>query len=168
VTSTHIIAEPGVPQVVITREFDAPRELLFRAHTDPDLLVQWLAPRQLTMTIDRFDLRDGGPWRYQHWEADGTDYAFHGVFHGQPSPDAIVQTCEFEGRPGHVSLWTVTFSEHGDKTLLSHNAVYQSVADRDLGLQSGMEESVSGSMDRLDELLARLAPVSRATSAVGR
>jgi uncharacterized protein YndB with AHSA1/START domain len=161
VTSTHFIAEPQAPQVVITREFDAPRALLFRAHTDPDLLVQWLAPGQLTMTIDRFDLRDGGSWRYQHWDADGTDYAFHGVFHGEPSPDGIVQTFEAEGRPGHVSLWTVTFSEHGGKTLLSHNAVYQSVADRDLGLQSGMEESVSGSMDRLDELLARLAPVSR-------
>lgn len=160
-TGTHFTAEPGMPQVVITREFGAPRELLFRAHTDPDLLVQWLAPRGLTMTIDRFDLRDGGSWRCQHWAADGTDYAFHGVFHGEPSPDGIVQIFEFESRPGHVSLWTVTFSEHGGKTLLSHNAVYQSVADRDLGLQSGMEESVSGSMDRLDELLARLAPVSR-------
>jgi uncharacterized protein YndB with AHSA1/START domain len=161
VTSTHFTAEPRAPQVVITREFDAPRELLFRAHTDPDLLVRWLAPRQLTMTIDRFDLRDGGSWRYQHWDTDGTDYAFHGIFHGEPSPDGIVQTFESEGRPGHVSLWTVTFSEHGGKTRLSHNAVYQSVADRDLGLQSGMEETARASMDRLGELLARLAPVSR-------
>ena len=86
--STRFVAEPRVPQVVITREFDAPREFLFRAHTDPDLLVQWFAPRGLTMTVDRFDLRDGGTWRYQHWEPDGTDYAFHGVFHGDPSPAA--------------------------------------------------------------------------------
>jgi uncharacterized protein YndB with AHSA1/START domain len=159
--STHVIAEARVPQVVITREFDAPRELLFRAHTDPDLLVRWFAPRQLTMTVDRFDLRDGGAWRYQHWEADGTDYAFHGVFHGEPSPDGIVRTFESEGLPGHVSLWTVTFSEHGSGTLLTHNAVYQSVKDRDLDLRSGMEESASDSMDRLEELLARLAPVGR-------
>lgn len=160
-TRTDFIAEPRAPQVVITREFGAPRELLFRAHTDPDLLVQWFAPRGLTMTVDRFDLRDGGTWRYQHWEADGTDHAFHGIFHGEPSPDGIVRTFEFEGMPGHVSLWTVTFSEQGGTTLLTHNTVYQSVEDRDLDLRSGLEESVGDSMDRLEELLARLAPVSR-------
>jgi uncharacterized protein YndB with AHSA1/START domain len=146
---------------VITREFGAPRELLFRAHTDPDLLVQWFAPRGLTMTVDRFDLRDGGTWRYQHWEADGTDHAFRGIFHGEPSPDGIVRTFEFEGMPGHVSLWTVTFTDQGGKTLLTHNIVYQSAEDRDLDLRPGLEESVSYSMDRLDELLASLAPVSR-------
>jgi len=160
-TSTDFIAEPRAPQVVITREFDAPREFLFRAHIDPDLLVQWLAPRGLTMTVDRFDPRDGGIWRYQHWEADGTDYAFHGVFHGDPSPGGIVWTFEFEGMPGHVALWTVTFAERGGTTLLTHNTVYQSVEDRDLDLRSGLEESVGDSMDRLEELLARLAPVSR-------
>jgi uncharacterized protein YndB with AHSA1/START domain len=156
---TQIIAEPGVPQIVITREFDAPRELLFRAHTDPDLLVQWLGPRRMTMTIDRFDPRDGGIWRYVHWDTDGNEYPFRGVFHGTPSPDGIVQTFEFEGTPGHVSLGTVTFTERGDKTMLSQNAVFQSVEDRDQELQSGMEEGVNDSMDRLDDLLARLAPV---------
>jgi len=159
-TSTDFVAEPRVPQVVITREFDASRELLFRVHTDPDLLVQWFVPRGLIMTVDRFDLRDGGTWRYQYWEADGTDYAFHGVFHGEPSTNGIVQTFEFEGRPGHVSMWTVTFSEQSGRTLLTHNIVYQSVEDRDLDLRSGLEESVSDSVDRLDQLLARLTPVS--------
>jgi len=158
--STHFVAEPRVPQVVMTREFDAPREFVFRAHTDPDLLVQWFAPRGLIMTVDRFDLRDGGTWRYQYWEADGTDYAFHGLFHGEPSTNGIVQTFEFEGRPGHVSMWTVTFSEQRGMTLLTHNIVYQSVEDRDLDLRSGLEESVSDSVDRLDQLLARLTPVS--------
>ena len=67
---TQIIAKPGMPQIEITREFDAPRELLFRAHTDPKLLVQWLGPRQLTMTIDRFDARDGGTWRYTHRDTE--------------------------------------------------------------------------------------------------
>ena len=160
-TSTDFIAEPRSPQVVITREFDAPRELLFRAHTDTDLLVQWSVPRGLTMTVDRFDLRDGGAWRYQHWEEDGTDHAFHGIFHGEPSPDGIVRTFESEDMPGHISLWTVTFPERGGRTLLTHNTVYQSVEDRDLDLRSGMRESASDAMDRLAELLAFLAPVSR-------
>ena len=156
---TLIIAEPGVPQIVITREFAAPRELLFRAHIDPALLVQWLGPRELTMTIDRLEARDGGRWRYTHRDAEGNEYAFHGVFHGTPSPDGIVQTFEFEGTPGHVSLETVTFEDHGGRTVLRQNAVFQSVADRDSMLQSGMERGVTEGMERLGELVARLAPV---------
>jgi len=98
-TTTTITAEPGVPYIEISREFDAPRDLLFRAHTDPDLLVQWLGPRRLTMTIDRLEPRDGGTWRYTHRDADGTEYGFHGVYHGTPSPDGIVQTFEFGATP---------------------------------------------------------------------
>ncbi|HLZ21938.1 MAG TPA: SRPBCC family protein [Ktedonobacterales bacterium] len=159
--TTQIIAEPGMPQIVITREFDAPRALLFRAYTDPGLLVQWLGPRRLTMSVDHFDVRDGGTWRYIHRGADGTEAAFHGVFHGTPSLDGgIVQTFEFEGAPGHVSLETVTFEEHAGGTLVRTNDVFQSVEDRDAMLQSGMQEGINESMERLDELLARLAPVS--------
>jgi uncharacterized protein YndB with AHSA1/START domain len=159
-TKTQIIAEPGVPQIVISREFNAPRELLFRAHIDPELLVQWLGPRRLTMSIDRLDARDGGTWRYTHRDADGNEYAFHGVYRGTPSPAGIVQTFEFEGMPGHVSLETITFEEHGGKTLLHQNAIFQSVEDRDGMMQSDMEIGVNDSMERLDELFAKLAPVS--------
>lgn len=97
---TQIIAEPGMPQIIVTREFDAPRELVFRAHTDPELLAQRLGPRDLTMTVDQYDVRDGGRWRYVSTDAAGNEYGFHGVFHGTPSPDGIVQTFEFEGVPG--------------------------------------------------------------------
>ena len=101
---TRIIAKPGIPQILITREFAAPPHLLFRAHVDPDLLVRWLGLRDLTMVVDHLDPHDGGTWRYVHRTADGTEFGFHGVFHGTPSPDGIVQTLEFEGAPGHVSL----------------------------------------------------------------
>ncbi|HEX6122621.1 MAG TPA: SRPBCC family protein [Ktedonobacterales bacterium] len=155
---TRIIAEPGMPQLVITREFDAPRELLFRAYTDPALLVRWLGPRRLTMAIDRFDVRDGGTWRYTHRDADGSEYGFHGVFHGTPSAEAgIVQTFEYEGAPGHVSLETLTFEERGGKTLVRTNDIFQSVEDRDAAVASGMEVGIHESMERLDELLAELA-----------
>ncbi|MDB5056996.1 MAG: Activator of Hsp90 ATPase 1 family protein [Chloroflexi bacterium] len=153
------MAEPGVPQIVITREFDAPRELLFRAHVDPELLVQWLGPRSLTTTLDYLDARDGGKWRYISRDAEGNEYGFHGVFHGMPSPDGIVQTFEFEGVPGHVSLSTITFDEHGGKTVLRNNAIFQSVEDRDGMMQSGMEKGVNDGMERLEEIVARLAPV---------
>jgi len=98
-SKTEITAEPGIPMIVITREFDAPRELVFRAHTDPDLVVQWLGPRDLTTAIERYEVRNGGAWRYVQTDAEGSTYGFRGVFHGDPSPDAIVQTFEFEGAP---------------------------------------------------------------------
>ena len=104
-TTTQVTAEPGTPYIDFTREFDAPRDLLFRAHTDPELLVQWLGPRRLTMVIDRYDVEDGGKWRYIHRDQDGTEYGFHGVFHGTPSPDGLVQTFEFEG-PRDTCPWT--------------------------------------------------------------
>ncbi|MGH2560345.1 MAG: SRPBCC family protein [Thermomicrobiales bacterium] len=157
---TRIIAEPGVPQIVITREVAAPRELLFRAYTDPELLVQWLGPRRLTMTLDHLDVRHGGTWRYTHREADGAEYGFHGVFHGTPSVDGIVQAFEFEAWPGRISLETLTFEEQDGRTLLRISTVYQSVADRDEMVESGMEQGVNEGMERLDELLARRAPVS--------
>jgi uncharacterized protein YndB with AHSA1/START domain len=145
-----------LPQIEITREFNAPPDLLFRAYTDPALLVQWLGPRKYAMTIDRYEARDGGTWRYVHSDDSGNAYGFHGVFHGTPSLDGIVQTFEFEGAPGHVSLETVTFEERGGKTVLRQHAVYQSVADRDAMVESGMEEGLNDSLDRLDELIDRM------------
>jgi uncharacterized protein YndB with AHSA1/START domain len=155
-SKTTITAEPGIPQIIITREFDAPRDLVFRAHTDPDLLVQWLGPRDLTTAIDRYEVRDGGTWRYVQTDAEGNTYGFHGVFHGDPSPDAIVQTFEFEGTPGHVCLQTAAFAERDSKTLLRTVSAFQSVEDRDAMVASGMERGVHDSGERLAELLARL------------
>lgn len=153
---TQITAEPGTPFLQITREFDAPKELLFRAHTEPDLLVQWLGPRGVTMTVDRYEIRDGGTWRYIHADADGNEYGFHGVFHGQPSIDGIVQTFEFEGAPGHVMLEWMTFEERDGKTLLIGNSVAQSVEDRDAMVESGMESGIVEGYERLDEVLSTL------------
>lgn len=153
---TQIIAEPAVPQVIVTREFAAPRELLFRAYVDPDLLVQWAGPLGLTMTIDHFDLRHGGTWRYVSSDAHGNEYSFHGVFHGTPSLDGIVETVEFDGMPGHVCMDTVTFTERGNTTVLTQNTVFQTVADRDEALQSNFADGINVSMKRLEQLLARL------------
>jgi uncharacterized protein YndB with AHSA1/START domain len=153
---TQITAEPGMPQIVMTREFDAPRDLVFRAYTDPELLVQWLGPRDLTMTIDEYDVRDGGKWRYVSTDAEGNEFGFHGVFHGTPSPDGTVQTFEFEGVPGHVALETMTLEDRDGKTLVRTVSSFQSVEDRDGMIASGMEQGVHESDERLTELLARL------------
>ena len=157
---TKITAEAGVPQILMTREFDAPPKVVFRAFTEPDLLVRWLGPRRLKMTIDRYDVRDGGSWRYIHTDEDGTEFGFHGVFHGAPSPDGIVQTFEFEGYPGHVQMDTATFEEKDGKTVVHLNSVFQSVEDRDGMLQSGMESGLNEGFEQLDELLAKLVEKS--------
>ncbi|MDQ3870215.1 MAG: SRPBCC family protein [Chloroflexota bacterium] len=157
--TTRITAEPGLPFIDLEREFDAPRDLIFRAHTEPDLLVQWLGPRRLTMTIDRMEIREGGKWRYVHREPDGTEHGFHGVFHGTPSNDGIVQTFEYEGTPGHVSLESLTLEERDGRTVVRIHSVYQSVEARDVMIESGMEQGVNEGYERLDELTGRLVPV---------
>ena len=154
-TELQITAEPGVPQILTTRELDAPSELVYRAFTEPELLAQWLGPRKYTMTVERYDLRDGGTWRYVHTDEAGNAYGFHGVFHGTPSPDGMVQTFEFEGAPGHVQMDTVTFEEHDGKTTVRTNSVFQSVQARDAMYESGMGDGMSQGYERLDELLAR-------------
>jgi uncharacterized protein YndB with AHSA1/START domain len=155
-TELKVTAEPGVPQVFTERAFDAPRDLVFRAFTEPDLLVQWLGPRRLTMTIDEYELRAGGRWRYVHADDDGNAYGFHGVFHGEPSPDGFVQTFEFEGAPGHVSMDTATFDEHDGVTTVRTNSVFQSVEARDAMVGSGMAAGMSEGYERLEELLGKL------------
>ena len=153
---THIVAEPGTQEIIVTRDFAAPPAFLFRAWTDPDLLVQWLGPRRLTMHIDHYDVRHGGTYRYVHTGTDGTEHGFHGVFHGDPSPTTgIRQTFEYEPTPGHVSLDTLTFEEHDGGTRLRSVSVFQSVADRDAMIQDGMESGLNEGYDRLDELIAR-------------
>ena len=154
--NTTITAEPGKQELFITREFDAPRELVFRAHTDPELYVQWLGPRELTMTVERFEARDGGSYRYIHKDREGNEYAFHGVNHEVLAPERIIGTFEFEGLPekGHVILGTARFEElPGERTRLTSQSVFQSVADRDGMLQSGMERGVNEGYERLDEVL---------------
>jgi uncharacterized protein YndB with AHSA1/START domain len=155
-TGTQITAQPGLPFIELSREFAAPRELLYRAHTEPELLAQWLGPRRLTMVVDRYEVRDGGVWRYVHREPDGTEYGFHGVFHGTPSQDGIVQTFEFEGAPGHISLDTLTFEEVDGGTRLRIHSVHQSVEARDAMIESGMESGLNDGYERLTELLNRL------------
>jgi uncharacterized protein YndB with AHSA1/START domain len=154
---TKIIAPPGKQELSIVRTFDAPRELVFKAYTDPNLIPRWWGPRIFTTTVDRMDVRAGGVWRFVQRDSGGNEYAFHGVYHEIVPPERIVQTFEFEGMPGHVMLETATFEEHDGKTTVTGHAVFQSVEDRDGELNSGMEEGAAETMDRLEELLEKLS-----------
>ena len=156
---TKVLAEPGKQEILITREFDAPRELVFKAITDPKLIPQWWGPRRLSTVVDKMDVRPGGQWRYANRDDQGNEYAFHGVYHEILAPECIIDTFEFEGLPetGHVALETMKLEElPGGRTRLTTQSVYQSVADRDGTLQSGMEEGLNDTYTRLDELLQKL------------
>jgi uncharacterized protein YndB with AHSA1/START domain len=153
---TTIIAEPGKQELLITREFDAPRELVFQAFTDPELYVQWLGPLRLITMLDTFEPRSGGQWRYLQKDQSGNEFGFHGVYHEVRAPERIIDTFEFEGLPeaGHVALETLTLEELPEgRTRLTAQSVFQSVADRDGMLQSGMEEGLNDSYERLTALL---------------
>ena len=155
-TKLTIVAEPGRHDSLMTREFTATPEQLFRAYTEPDLLKQWLGPDRLETVVEEFDLCHGGRWHFTQKETDGTAYGFRGVFHGTPSiKDGITQTFEFEGVPGHVCLETVRFEEVAPgRTLVRNASVFQAVEDRDAMIESGMESGVTEGFARLDKLLA--------------
>jgi uncharacterized protein YndB with AHSA1/START domain len=152
---TQIVSDPDVPLVRIVREFDAPVEKVFRAHTDPDLVVQWLGPRDLTMRIDHHDCRTGGSYRYIHSRGDD-EFGFHGSFHEVRPNELIVQTFTFEGFPDQVALEKLVLEDlGGGRTRLTATSLVDSFADRDAFVASGMEAGVREGYERLDEVLAR-------------
>ncbi|HMG06985.1 MAG TPA: SRPBCC family protein [Mucilaginibacter sp.] len=155
---TEIKAEAGKQELFITREFDAPRELVFKAFTDPELLVQWLGCESLTMKMERNGHGRGSSWRDIFTDPNGNEFGFHGVCHEQLAPEMIIRTFEFEGlpEPGHVCLETVRLEIlPGYRTKVAVQSVFQSIADRDGMLQSGMETGVFQAHDRLDGVLAK-------------
>src|SRR5438552_14970322 len=154
---TEYVIEPGKQEIISTTILDAPRELVFKAYTDPKLFAQWWGPRRYEIKIDKFDSRPGGQWRVVHRGADGAEYGFRGVNHDVVAPERICATFEFEGVPGHVALQTATFEAVGNKTRLVAHQVFQSVMDRDGMVASGMEEGANESIERLAELLEKLS-----------
>ncbi|MBW3604506.1 MAG: SRPBCC family protein [Actinobacteria bacterium] len=151
---TQITVDPDVPLVRIVREFDAPPEKVFRAHTDPDLLVQWLGPRGYEMRIDRYDCRTGGSYRYVH-ARDGEEFGFFGCFHEVRPSEVIVQTFTFEGQPDGVALERLVLDSLGaGQTRLTVTSLVDSFEARDAFVSSGMEVGVREGYERLDELLA--------------
>ena len=163
---TVITAEPGKQELFITREFDAPRELVFRAHTEAELYQQWVGPNDLTMTVEEMDAVNGGSYRFVH-EREGHKYTFHGVYHEVLAPERFIGTFEFDGLPetGHVIMGTTKFEDlGGDRCRLVHQSVFQSVSDRDGMIQSGMERGVNDGYEKLENMLVRLQEPNTASA----
>lgn len=155
----QIIAEPGKLDLTIIREFDAPRELVFRAHVDPDLQARWMGPRRLRTEWVAFNAVSGGNWAYISHDTDGSTYEFEGTYHYVNAPETIISTFEYKGLPerGHVSLERLDLEElPGGRTRLTGHSVFMTQEDRDGMIASGMEYGVQEGYERLDELLATL------------
>lgn len=152
---TTITAPPGTPFLEVLRDFDAPPATVFRAMTEPELVVQWLGPRDRKMRIEHWDARPGGGYRYIHYGDDGFEAAFHGVFHTVTPAERVIQTFEFDGAPNQVALETATYDDLGaGRTRVHTRSVFPSVEARDMAIESGMNAGIRDSMDRLAELLA--------------
>lgn len=155
-SSALTVTTPSEREIVMTREFDAPRDLVFEAHTSCEHMTRWWGPRKYEFASCDIDFRPGGKWRVVHRGPDGDEHAFRGEYREIVSPERIVWTFEYEGFPGQISVETLTLEEHDGKTTLTATAVYDTVEARDAMLQSGMEEGAGETMDRLDEYLAQM------------
>jgi uncharacterized protein YndB with AHSA1/START domain len=149
-----IFTGQGKQEALIIRIIDAPRERVFEAFSDPNLIPQWWGPARLTTTVDKMDPRPGGTWRFLQRDTDGNEYAFHGVYH-EFSPTRIVQTFEFEGMPGHVQFDIAMLEDLGGRTKLTEKSITESVEDGDAMLKAGMVDGWSETIDRLARLVEK-------------
>jgi uncharacterized protein YndB with AHSA1/START domain len=140
----------------LTREFDAPRDLVWKAMTDPALMSRWWGPRRYKTVVDTMDVRPGGKWRMRNIAADGGEHAFRGEFREVVPSERLVWTVEYEPLPGHSSVETMTLTERDGRTLLTVRDQFSSKEDLDGMVNSGMESGARETYERLDELLAEL------------
>ena len=151
------VQKAGDREIHIERVFDAPRELVFKAFTDPELITEWWGPRDTDTTVDKMDCRTGGDWRFVHSNSDGSETAFRGTFREVTPPERIAWTFEWDGRPGYVSVDITEFEDLGDQTRVTTRSLFFLPEERDGMLDAGMESGLTESYDRLDEVLGRLA-----------
>ena len=154
-TETTIIYSEG-GDLVFERTFDATIEQVWKAFTDPALVPRWWGPHGTTTRVVEMDVRPGGQWRYVQSDANGNEFGFRGIYHDAEAPHRLVSTFEFEGMPGHVALDTLTLEDVDGKTRYTSVSVFQSVADRDGMVQSGMESGARETLERLETLLEGL------------
>jgi uncharacterized protein YndB with AHSA1/START domain len=150
------VTTPTDREIHVVRQFDAPRDRVFAAYTDPELIPEWWGLRDSTTVVDQMDVRAGGSWRFVMRDQDGSETAFRGTYREVTPPERIVQTFEWEGMPGYVSVETATFEDLGERTRVTTTSIFHTTEERDGMLESGMERGMHETYARLDELLARL------------
>jgi uncharacterized protein YndB with AHSA1/START domain len=155
VQNETVITTPSDTQIRIERELDGPREAVWEAYTNPELIVQWLGPRKFTTTVETMDVRVGGTYRYISRDADGTEYAFGGEYREVSAPEILECTFVFDGIPGGAVDRLELHELDGGRTRLVVVSTFATKEERDGMLASGMDSGVREGYERLDELLAR-------------
>jgi uncharacterized protein YndB with AHSA1/START domain len=155
-SGTATVTLPTDEQILITREFDAPRHLVYKAWTTPELVKRWWSGLRGEVTSAEIDLRVGGTWRYVMIAGGGFEVAFHGEYRELVENERIVSTEVFEGMPDASALDTITFTEAGGRTTLSMLVQHTSKEDRDAHINSGMEGGMQESMDALEQVAISL------------
>ena len=151
-----VVTLPTDRQILITRDFDAPRHLVYKAWTTPELIKRWWAGDHGEVTSAEVDLRVGGAWRYVMTANEGFEVAFHGEYRDIVTDERIVSTEIFEGMPDAAALSTNTFVDSGGRTTLTILVQHTSQEDRDAHINSGMEGGMQESMDHLEEVALSL------------
>ena len=152
-----VSAPEGLPFIDFEREFDAPVAAVFQAHKEPDLVKQWMGPREYDTEIEIYDFRTGGRWRFVQRNQEGEEYAFNGVFHVVRENEFAIQTFEFEMFPEAVSIESLAFEDLGDgRSRVRGHATYPSLEARDGMVSGGMESGMNDGYQRLDDLLTTL------------
>ncbi len=155
-TRSAVVTLPAGTQIMITRQFDAPRHLVYRAWTTPELIRRWWAGDRGQVTSAEVDLRPGGRWRYVMTANGGFEVAFHGEYREIVPDERIVSTEVFEGMPDAAAVSTATFAEQDGRTTLTILVEHTSQEHRDMHLNSGMEEGMNESLDYLEQVAASL------------
>ena len=141
----------------MARVFDAPRELVWKVYTNPELVPEWWGPSQYTTVVDKMEVKTGGVWRYIQTDAEGNEFAFNGVYKEVTPPERLAYTFEFEPMAGHISTDTLTFEElPGGKTKITARTTFDTLEDLEGMLQSGMETGAVETWDRMEELLVKV------------
>ncbi len=153
---TTTLTMPSARETVITHEFNAPRQLVYQALTQPEHVKNWYGPRSMTMVSCEIDLRVGGTWRFVTRAPDGSEHAFSGEYREIVPLEKIVNTERYEPMAAHEYLATMTLEERGGKTFLRNVLSYKSQDDRDGHINSGMEPGMRETYERLDEVLAAM------------
>ncbi|HEX6806603.1 MAG TPA: SRPBCC family protein [Gemmatimonadaceae bacterium] len=152
------VTTPAERQIRIERVFDAPRDRVWRAFTDPEQVAQWWGGDRGRLVIERMEVARGGHWRYVEHMPNGTSEGFEGRYRDVAPPERMVRTFEWDGMPGHVMVETMTLEDLGDgRTRLVTTTLFHTNEERDGMIQSGMEQGVNQSYAALDALLAREA-----------
>jgi uncharacterized protein YndB with AHSA1/START domain len=152
-----VLSTPGEREILTERVFDAPRDRVWAAYTDPELIPRWWGLRRSETRIDHLELRPGGAWRFVERNSDGSEAAFRGVYREVIPIERLAYTFEYEGKPGHVLIDTVEFEDLGEQTKLVIHSLFHTTEERDWMIDAGMEKGLNEGYEQLDELLEELA-----------